>query len=98
MSHSAHELRLTRHVGERAQQRGYLGSDICFVLEHGTPVKDGVLLTRKDANHLISDLKFRMTVAERLAGTRIIEKDGDIITVFRPDKRQTRRLLNESAI
>ena len=78
----------------RCQQRGYREGDVEVVLEYGQKVREGVILTRDQAQRGISEHKKMIATLERLSGTAVIVLEGLAASIYRPDKKRTRRLLN----
>jgi hypothetical protein len=77
------------------RQRGRRESEVDFVFAHGSPCKDGILLTNKDRDRLIEDARRKIALASKLAGT-YVACDGDTIkTVFLASKEQQHRMLSE---
>ena len=84
---------LTRHAEERLRQRGLRESDIEFVLGCGTATAECVLLTDKDVAREIDECRRRIARLERLRGLAVFVAESVVVTIFRPDRVQARRLL-----
>ena len=85
---------LTIHARARVRQRGRRDEDVDFVLRHGTDTGDGVLLTNKDVQRLVTSAKHLIDMAERLKGERVVADGEQVITVFRANRRQQHALLH----
>ena len=86
---------LTHHAEVRLRQRGLRERDVAFVLEHGTPAGDAVLLTQQDAAQMIGEYRRRIAQLERLSGTAVFMDGGWILSVYRPSRVRVRRMLRE---
>jgi len=76
------------------QQRGYRNADIELVMQHGTDVDDGYMLTNQDVHRAVERLKRRIRKLERLKGTYVVlGESNELITTYRPDSYRTTRLL-----
>ena len=83
-----HQIRFTKHAGERLQQRGRSITDVETVLYYGTPVDRGsVVLLNKDVDREIARLKRMIERFERVRGWKVVEIKGDVITVYKPEGR-----------
>jgi hypothetical protein len=84
----------TKHGRRRMQQRGYRNADIELVMQHGTDVDDGYMLTNQDVHRAVERLKRRIRKLERLKGTYVVlGESNELITTYRPDSYRTTRLL-----
>ena len=84
----------TKHGLRRMQQRGYRNGDIELVMEYGTDVDDGYMLTKQDVHQTVEGLKRRIRKLEGLKGTYVVLGESDeLITTYRPDRSRTSRLL-----
>ena len=90
---SGQALDLSPHAAARLRQRGLRERDLMLVLECGTPGKDAVLLTQKDVAREVATCRRRIAQLERLAGTAVFTAESVVVTVYRPDRKRTRRLL-----
>ena len=86
-------FRKSKHAQARARQRGYRDSDIDFVMKHGTDVDDGSFLTDGDVHRAIEKRKQEIQQFSRLKGTVVILRRNMVATVYRPDKRRTKKLI-----
>ena len=87
---------LTNHAEERLRQRGLRERDVDFVLHHGTPTDNAVVLTKKDAGAAIAEHRRQIAQLERLRGTAVFTQDAAILTLFRPTSEQMRKLLRRA--
>jgi hypothetical protein len=83
----------SKHAQARARQRGYRDSDIDFVMKHGTAVDDGSFLSDGDSHRAIEKLKQKIQKFSRLKGTVVIQRGDTVVTVYRPDKCRTKKLM-----
>ena len=84
----------TKHGRRRMQQRGYRDADIEVVMQHGTHVDDGYMLTNQDVHRTVERLKRRIRKLEGLKGTYVVlGESNELITAYRPDSYRTTRLL-----
>lgn len=87
---------LSEHANVRSRQRGFRSSDVDLVLQHGTAGEDGTVLTSKDVNRRLVDLKREMAALERLAGTAVVTDGSAIITMYHANERRQRHMLRRS--
>ena len=87
---------LTSHAGERLRQRGLRERDVDFVLLHGTPTDNAVVLTKKDVGAAIAEHRRQIAQLERLRGTAVFTRDAAVLTLFRPTPEQMRKLLRRA--
>ena len=86
----------TKHARRRMQQRGYRNTDIELVMQHGTDVDDGYLLSNQDVHRVVKRLKRQIRKLEHLKGTYVVLGEGsELITAYRPDSYRTTRLLRD---
>ena len=81
------------HAEERLRQRGYRERDVRLVLECGTPTPDAVLLTGKDVAREVAECRRRIARLEKLRGTAVFLAEETVVTIYRPDRERTKRLL-----
>jgi hypothetical protein len=86
-------LHLSAHADGRLRQRGLRASDVALVLEHGTPVRDGVLLRGRDVAAAEAEMKRTLARLHRLRGTFVALAGGTVLSVYRPAKVRRRKLL-----
>ena len=87
---------LTKHAQCRAQQRGFRREDIDLLLSLGTETADGILLKRREADEYVRLLKHEIARVERLVDRMAITAEDRVVTVYRPSKRNRRRVLRRS--
>ena len=88
----------TRHVQERAQQRGFKDSDLDLIAQFGTATEDGVVLRRRDVDQARTVVRRLLRDLERLEGAAVIIQDDAIVSVYRPDRKKTKRMLGSTQI
>lgn len=86
-------FQLSPHVRKRGQQRGRSPSDIAFVLDFGTPVKGGTILSSNDANEIERAAKQKIELAHKLKGTYVPHVENTVKTVFKASPLQQSKLL-----
>lgn len=91
------QFKLSKHAGQRQQQRGFQCVDMALVLQWGEEVEDGFVLSDraiKSARKALAMLgrKPALQRLDHLRGMALIEQDGILVTVFRADKKRLRRL------
>lgn len=87
------DFRYSKHVESRMQQRARTQDDIEFVLENGTDVEGGILLSKHDASEMERSLKKMIERAHRLAGTYVAVGGDTIKTTFKASDTQIRFIL-----
>jgi hypothetical protein len=87
---------LSRHAEERARQRGYRESDLALIVDHGTPVHDGYVMTPRDVAAFELWAKRTAVRMRRLSGSFVAVAESTITSVYRPAKPKRRRLLEEA--
>lgn len=88
---------MTQHAIQRFAQRGMAPSDVELILEIGSEVDDGYLVCTKDrqaAERVLKDLLARI---RRVEGKRLVVADGQVVTGYRANRSETRRLLRKAA-
>ena len=88
-------VRFSMHADIRIRQRGFSTNDIGLVIQYGEIVDEGYILTSKAIEQRKVALKRELQRLERLRNVTVIESDGTIVTVYRTDKRNVRRLRSE---
>lgn len=84
---------LSEHAQKRARQRGLRGQDVAFVVEHGTLVGRGVVLSDTDVAALESEAWTTIEAARRLRGTFVAIAGDTVKTAFKASTRQLRKWL-----
>ena len=88
---------ISRHAGQRMQQRGIRKEDLDLVLECGTPVDDDVTLLReKDVDDAIRQREREIDRLRRLCGAKIVRREGVVVTCYRATRKQVKRALRRS--
>lgn len=87
---------LSRHAEDRARQRGYQESDLELILDFGTPVHDGYVVTPKDVAAFEAWAKQKAVRMRKLSGSFVSVDQSTITSVYRPAKPKRRRLLDEA--
>lgn len=85
---------LSDHARKRMQQRATNPTDVETIMVHGTQVRDGYLLRKRDVAEEISRLKSKIRKLERLKNRVVISDRKTIITVYPASKRKQKQLLN----
>ncbi len=88
---------LTKHAEIRGQQRGFRTGDLDLIIEYGTPTREGIMLTKKDAQCAISEIqaeaKYKTQRVERLKNTFAPVAGNKVLTMQRARKwKQNREL------
>lgn len=91
-------LAKTRHVTERAQQRGFREGDLELIAQLGTATEDGVVLRRRDVDQVRTVVRRLLSDLERLEGSALIVQDDAIVSVYRPDAKKLKRMLRSKPI
>ena len=74
---------LTQHIRTRCQQRGIKEAGLDLLIQYGTQIHRGVILTRKDIADAKRELKHQIDCLEKLEGVCVV-MDGDArITTYR---------------
>jgi hypothetical protein len=88
-------LTVTRHGRQRLDQRGLRDGDLDLIQLFGTEVRDGYLLRQDDLQAAVKLLKSSLKRLEKLAGKRIVCRDGKLVTAFHATDRQCQKLLRD---
>ena len=88
------EYRITVHAESRLRQRGLSRWDLELILTHGEAISDGYVMSRIAIDNRTAELKSELARIERLRDVTVIEDSGDVITLYRADKRRLRKLRN----
>lgn len=84
---------ISKHCLKRMQQRGRRHDEVSFVLDHGSEVKEGYILTEKNVAEIESEAKQMIELANRLKNVFVPCAENLAKTVFRASKDQQRRML-----
>ena len=90
------QLRISRHAKERARQRGYRLSDLPLVVEYGSPVHDGFILTARDVARAQAEVKQVLDRLPRLVNVFVPIEEGLARTIYLPAAPKRRRRLEEA--
>lgn len=85
---------LSDHARKRMQQRATSSTDVEAIMVHGTQVRGGYLLRRRDVEEAISGLKSEIRRLERLKNRAVISDRSTVITVYPASRRKQKQLLN----
>lgn len=79
----------TMHAQERMSQRGISKAMVEFVLEHGTPEQDKVILGRKDALTLLESLQDQQRILKKILdkGGVVVVATDRVITTYNSQRR-----------
>lgn len=88
-------LRVSKHAQERTQQRGFTNHDVELMCRYGTPVADGILMTR-DAVRELAFLPSERQRVERLLGAMAIVQESTLVTVFRTSKKWRTTMMHKT--
>jgi hypothetical protein len=84
---------ITKHALARMSQRNIATDDAELIALIGTEVADGYLVRQRDCKEAEQDLVRLLQSVRRLAGKRLVVRDGQIVTAYRASKAKERRLL-----
>jgi len=85
------DLHFTVHAESRMRQRGFRKADVDLVIGIATPVAtDAFFFTDKDAAREIERRRREIQQLERLRGSKVIIKDGTVITLYHTDQKPSR--------
>ena len=98
LASSKPRLQRTRHVEQRAQQRGFREGDLDLITQLGTATEDGVVLRRRDVDQVRTVVRRLLADLERLEGSAVIVQDNAIVSVYRAGPKKLRRMLSSKPI
>ena len=85
---------ISRHASKRFQQRGLSSQDIELVVKIGSMVApDAYMITNTVADGIIAEYKRKIQRVERLRNTKVIEKNGWIITSYCANSKEQKRTM-----
>ncbi len=95
------KLRYTKHGEQRANQRGFRGSDVELIRHCGTAVEDRrhaevYLLRNKDVEREISARKQEIQHLERLRGCQVVIVGNQLVTVLHTSRSREKSLLRRA--
>ncbi len=80
----------THHAKERMGQRGINLDMIEYVLSHGTPEKDKVIIGKKDALRILESLQEEQRLLKKIldkGGVVVVAEGNDVITTYNCQSR-----------
>lgn len=83
---------LSIHAAARIRQRGLKEDDLALIRQAGEAVADGFLMSNKAIDTRKRLLMREIECLERLRGVALIESTSCVVTIYRTDKKRTRRL------
>jgi hypothetical protein len=86
----------TNHAAIRFAQRGFDADDLAIIQIIGTEVAGGYFVREKDCQELERKAKQMLARVWKLAGTRIVISDNQIITAYHTWKAKERNLLRRA--
>lgn len=94
---SPDKLPRSRHGEARLNQRGIRQGDVELIGRCGTEVEDGVyLVCQQDAARQIARLKNEIGAIERIAGKKLVLREGRVVTAYPSGRRDTKRALRRA--
>lgn len=88
------EYHLSAHAQCRLRQRGLSKGDVDLILNYGEMVADGYVVSQVAIERARAELKSKLSRLERLKNVAVVEDLGEVITVYRADKKRLRKLRN----
>ena len=89
-------LTLTNHAKDRIQQRGISGDVVEFIIdqadkvEHSRNGANAIFVSKKRIKKLIQKKVVKPALGEKANGVVLIEKSGDILTIFHQTRSRLR--------
>lgn len=90
------DLRISRHAEARARERGYRLDDLRLVVEYGSPVHDGTILTARDVARAHAEMKRVLDRLRRLVNVFVPIEGGLALSIYRPATPKRRARLEEA--
>ncbi len=94
------KLGYTKHGDQRANQRGFSGTDIGLIRRCGTLVPDCqaevYLLRNKDVEREIKERKQEIQRLERMRGCEVVIVGNELVTVHHTSRRHEKTLLRRA--
>jgi hypothetical protein len=87
------DFKISQHAAVRANQRAFRSNDLKFVLDHGTQLDSGIILTEKDVRAIEQEARLKIRLAQRLKGTFLPISEGVVKTAFKASRTQLSELL-----
>ena len=89
-------LSLTNHAKQRIQQRGITGDVVEFIMDQADKVEssrngaNAIFISKKRIKKLIQKKVVKPALGEKANGVVLIEKSGDILTIFHQTRSRLR--------
>lgn len=91
-------LNICNHADKRIRQRSYKKDDIDLIMDCGTRLdEETYFLRNKDIQHEIQIRKHQIQRLEHLRGTKIIIKEGTVITIYRLSEKKQNKVLRHAS-
>jgi hypothetical protein len=85
---------LSDHAAQRLQQRGFKHDDLPLLLECSSAIDEDVLqLLDGDVDREVAKRKREIRALERLRGCQVVTAGQQVVTIYQPSKRRTKRNL-----
>jgi len=91
------DLIKTAHAAIRMNQRGIGKADIELAICCGTPIKDGVFLSRSDVEVAIAERKYEIAQLQKLSGLVVVNVGNRVVTTYKATRPKVRRLLRSAS-
>ena len=86
-------LNICSHANKRIRQRSYKVDDIDLIMNCGTRVdEETYFLKNKDIQHEIQIRKHQIQRLEHLRGTKVIIKEGTVVTIYRLSEKNQHKV------
>ena len=89
-------LSISRHAIARSAQRGIAINDLNILMLIGCEVENGYFVRDKDYESFEREVFKSLERIRRQCGARLVVSDGCIVTTYRTNRRQGRRLLRNA--
>ena len=86
----------SNHAAVRMAQRGFDNDDLAIIQMIGIEVEGGYFVREKDCQELERRSKQMLARVRKLAGTRVVIADNQIITAYHTEKAKERSLLRHA--
>ncbi len=88
------QYELSDHAAQRIRQRGLKEDDLPLLLECSSAIDEDVLqLLDDDVMREVAKRKREIRALERLRGCQVVVAGQEVVTVYQPSKRRTKRNL-----
>ena len=89
-------INYSMHAQQRMGQRGFNEKDIELLHQYGSFIDDtSLLMTNKDIDNIISVLKSKIKIFERLRGSKLVFGNNVIITCYHPTEKHKKKTLRK---